>query len=215
MKEYLIHGTQLKNLIHILQDGYIDINPPKKYRSYLINNSPNQIFTQLIYKDIPNQKNQIAHWFAAAIILDKKILKDYPFYATGVGGFSDKFENGMKSDNVIIYGDGNLSKMPNLTKLKNKINKWMERIKDDDETRSTIFMHTNEILFNQKIPLDKYCIKIIMYSFIGNKDTKYNKIIEHIIKLAKEKNIPLTFRDPKLIDQNKPLNSFINSIETD
>ena len=30
MKEYIIHGTQIKNIIKILKDGYIDNNPKKK-----------------------------------------------------------------------------------------------------------------------------------------------------------------------------------------
>ena len=215
MKEYLIHGTHPENLIHILQDGYIDNKPPKKYMTMLVDEPSNQIFTQLIYKDILHQKNQIVHWFGAAIILDKKILKDYPFYATDLGGFSNKFENGMHNKTTIIKGDGNLNRMPNLIKLKNKINKNMENIVIyGGDYEKIAFTHSHEIVFNQRIPLDKYCIKIIMYSYNGNKDTKYNKIIEQIIELAKKNNIPLTFRDPKLIDQKKPLNEFINSIET-
>jgi hypothetical protein len=126
MKEYIIHGTQPENLIHILQDGFIDTKPPRKNRTMLKDNLPNQIFTQLVYKDIPNQKEQIQHWFSCAIILDKKILKDYPFYSTGVGGFRAKFENGIHNEESIIRSEGNLTRMPNLTKLKNKINKKME-----------------------------------------------------------------------------------------
>ena len=213
MKEYIVHGTQQENLIHILQDGYIDTKPPKKNITMLKDKLPKQIFTQLIYKDIPNQEKESPHWWNSAIILDKSILKDYPFYATYVGGFSDKFENGMKSDNVILYGEGNLSRMPNLTKLKNKINKSMEQLKyDNDEAKSSTFIHTNEILFNRKIPLDKYCIKIIMYKY---KDNKYTKEMTKISELAKEKNINLKFIDISLIDKKKPLDYFINSIESD
>ena len=212
MKEYIVHGTQQENLIHILQDGYIDTKPPKKNITMLKDKLPKQIFTQLIYKDIPNQEKESPHWWNSAIVLDKSILKDYPFYATYVGGFSDKFENGMKSDNVIIYGEGNLSRMPNLTKLKNKINKSMEQLKHGDNMISSTFIHTNEILFNRKIPLDKYCIKIIMYKY---KDNKYTKEMTKISELAKEKNINLKFIDISLIDKKKPLDYFINSIESD
>ena len=210
MKEYIIHGTQPENLIHILQDGYIDTKPPKKYMTMLKNKPPNQIFTQLVYKDIPNQKEQIQHWFSCVIILDKNILKDYPFYATDIGGFRDNFNNGLSNENAIIYGDGNLTKMPNLTKLKNKINKKMEH----NFLGNAEFMHTHEILFNRKIPLDKYCIKILI---IGNHFSIYknNKIMEKINNLGKDKNITIQFRDYKNIDKNKPINSFINSIESD
>jgi hypothetical protein len=209
MKEYIVHGTQPENLIHILQDGYIDTKPPKKNRTMLKNKPPNQIFTQLVYKDIPNQKEQIQHWFSCAIILDKKILKDYPFYSTGVGSFRDKFDNGIHNENSIIHGEGNLTRMPNLTKLKNKINKKME----NNFLGNVEFMHTHEILFNHKIPLDTYCIKILI---IGNHFTnaKDKKIMEKIIDLGKEKNIMIQFRDYKNMDKNEPINSFINSIES-
>jgi hypothetical protein len=75
-------------------------------------------------------------------------------------------------------------------------------------------MHTHEILFNRKIPLDKYCIKILI---IGNhfSNDKDRKIMEKIITLGKEKNITIQFRDYKNINKNNPLNSFINSIESD
>jgi len=114
------------------------------------------------------------------------------------------------NENAIIYGDGNLTKMPNLTKLKNKINKKMEH----NFLGNVEFMHTHEILFNRKIPLDKYCIKILI---IGNHFSIYknNKIMEKIINLGKDKNITIQFRDYKNIDKNKPINSFINSIESD
>ena len=209
MKEYIIHGTQIENIIKILQDGYIDNKPKKKDITMLKDKPSNQIFTQLVYKDIPNQSNQIVHWGTCAIVLDKQLLKDYPFYASHVGGFSDKFENGKTNEETIIYGDGNLTKMPNLTKLKNVINKRMKR----DNLYGDEFIHSHEILFNQKIPLDKYCIKIML---IGKKNQFDSKIIDKILNLAKEKNISIKFRDYKLRGKNeKPIDNFIDSIEND
>ena len=52
--EFIIHGTLYKNLLKILKDGYIDNNPDKKNLDYISN--PKQIFTQLIYKNIPKPK---------------------------------------------------------------------------------------------------------------------------------------------------------------
>jgi len=209
MKEYIIHGTQIENLIKILQDGYIDNKPKKKDITMLKDKPSNQIFTQLVYKDIPNQSNQIVHWGTCAIVLDKQILKDCSFYASHVGGFSDKFENGKTNEDTIIYGDGNLTKMPNLTKLKNVINKNLI----NNNLGGVEFMHSHEILFNQKIPLDKYCILIMMKS----KKTYYeSKLIDKLIKLSKEKNISIKFRDYKLRGKNeKPIDNFIDSIESD
>ena len=58
--EYIIHGTTEVNLIKILKAGYIDNNPSKKDLLMLKEwgAKTKQIFTQLIYKDIPNEKNQ-------------------------------------------------------------------------------------------------------------------------------------------------------------
>ena len=208
MKEYIIHGTQIENLIHILQDGYITNNPKKKDIAMLKDKPSHQIFTQLVYKDIPNQSNQTVHWGTCAIVLDKQLLKDYPFYATRIGGFSDKFENGKTNEDTIIYGDGNLTKMPNLTKLKNSINKNLI----NNSVGGVTFMHSHEILFNQNIPLNKYCNVIMM----KRKKKEYEpKLIEKLLKLSKETNIPLKFRDYKLIGKNeKPIDNFIDSIES-
>ena len=211
MKEYIIHGTKVENLIKILQDGYINNKPLKKDIIILQDKPSNQIFTQLVYKDIPNQADVVPHWWNCAIVLDKKILKDLPFYATPIGGFSDKFENGKTNEETIIYGDGNLAKMPILTKLKNVINKRLEA--NTHHFKSLKFMYSHEILFNQKIPLDKYCIKIML---IGKKNQFDSKIIDKILNLAKEKNISIKFRDYKLRGKNeKPIDNFIDSIESD
>jgi hypothetical protein len=209
MKEYIIHGTQIENLIKILQDGYINNKPLKKDIIVLQDKPSNQIFTQLVYKDIPNQTEQHIHWWTCAIVLDKQLLKDYPFYATRIGGFSDKFENSKTNEETIIYGDGNLTRMPNLTKLKNVINKRMKR----DNLYGDEFIHSHEILFNQKIPLDKYCITIIMR---WNKTYYGSKLVDKLIKLSKEQNISIKFRDDKLRGKNeKPIDNFIDSIESD
>ena len=206
--DYLIHGTQPENLLKILKDGFINNKPDKKYIGMLQNSPSNQIFTQLIYRDIPNEKEQKPHWGMCAIVLDKKILKDYPFYATYVGGFKDNFDNGKTNNNeeTIIYGEGNLSRMPNLTKLKNIINK---RVKNN-ALDSVGFMHSNEILFNKKILLDKYCKFIIIYGKYLKEKEKQN-----IIELANNTNIPIKFYDIKRENKFKGfgLNNFIDIVE--
>ena len=120
-------------------------------------------------------------WGMCAIILDKKLLKDYPFYATHIGGFSDKFENGKTSEETIISGDGNLPKMPSLTKLKTAISKRM------DWDISIAFMHSHEILFNKKIPLDTYCKCIIYGPYLTPREKKT------IMELSNKLDIPVKF----------------------
>lgn len=215
MKEYIIHGTLDKNLLHILQDGFIDNNPPFKNIAMLSDNHPAQIFTQLMYYDIPNQKNEIPHWMYCCIILDKQILKDYPFYATSIGKFSDTFKNGKDDPNTIISGDGNLTRMPTLTKLKNHINTFMN--KNTKFLHRICFIHSHEILFNKKIYLDKYCVAI-MLRFTKAQYTKASTedkdIITKIINLSLQNNIPLKFRDYKCGARENTINNFIDSIIT-
>jgi len=196
--EYIIHGTQTKNIIKILKDGYIDNDPPKKDIVMLINKPAKQIFSQLIYKDIPNEKEQKPNWGMCAIILDKKLLKDYPFYATGIGEFSDKFENGKTSEKTIISGDGNLPKMPSLTKLKTAIAKRM------DWNMSIAFMHSHEILFNKKIPLDTYCKCIICGPYLTPKEKKT------IMELSNKLDIPVKFYEKN--KQNEFIGLGINNL---
>ena len=224
MKEYIVHGTNYENLIKILDNGYID-NKPEKTLGHYANGNPNQIFTQLVYYNIPSQENEIPHWYTCAIILDKQILKDYPFYATYLAGFKKEFDNGLINNNtnskydskILVRGKGKLSKIPKLTKLKKYITKQMtlKQPKEFNKFHSK-FQYSHEILFNQKIPLDKYCIKII---FLGKKEQykkSKNKDIDKIINLAKEKKIPIKYRDYKFKGKNeKPINNFINSIERD
>jgi hypothetical protein len=211
--EYIIHGTSDVNLIKILKAGYIDNNPSKKdllmLREWDVKTK--QIFTQLIYKDIPNEKYQNPHWYSAAIVLDKKILKDYPFYATHIGGFKDKFENGKTNEKTIIYGDGNLSRMPNLTKLKNAISKRLNNFKNLGILN---FMHSHEILFNQKIPLDKYCkCIVIMGTYLKPKEKQ--KLVEQIEKINTF-HIPIKFyTTDRTTLAGLGINKFIDVIEKD
>jgi len=94
MKEYIIHGTFNKNVESILKSGYIEANKNKRLPGMLIEEqSVNQIFTQLVYRNLPNENNQITHCCPYCFILDIKILKDYPFYATGIGSFRNTFSD--------------------------------------------------------------------------------------------------------------------------
>ena len=212
-EEYLIHGTQWENAIRILQMKKILANPPKKYKTFLAEWKPTkQIFTQLIYKDIPNQEQYNPGWGGVWIVLSKQLLKDYPFYATGIGGFLNNFEDAFNADNdkigndeikgkikgIIIKGEGNLDKIPNLTKLKNHIKKGFD------------FMHSHEILFGNDIPLEKYCVAVIANFYT---DDNENREME---KLCGELNIPYTRMEKKeRKDRFKPygLNKFLGLVD--
>jgi hypothetical protein len=163
MKEYIIHGTSYENLVDILKSGCIEANISKKKEGLLMEeHQVNQIFTQLLYRNLPDENIQYPHWFQCCIVLDKKILKDYPFYATSIGAFKKNFSDAFskdieKSKDIFVKSKGNLKKYPNFTPLKEHILKRMSRKSD-----TISFIHSHEILFNKKIPLKKYC-KLILY----------------------------------------------------
>jgi len=207
MKEYIIHGTYTNNLISILKDGYITINnKKKKVYQKMIEKEINQIFTQLVYRNIPNEKIQRPHWGNYVIVLDKKILKDYPFYSCEIGGFYDKFNDAFLSEGgkVFVKSKGNLKRMPNLTKLKNIINNNLDSVVSDDFR----FIHSHEILFNKNISLKKYCLCII-YS------GEMEEIPQKIIKLVGKLKIPIKNKSHKkdTYAYYSGINNFIDIIE--
>ena len=70
-------------------------------------------------------------------------------------------------------------------------------------------MHSHEILFDKKIPLDKYCKCIIMYDYnLTDKKEKAQKL--EIIELANKLNIPVITR--KISMRNKGINNFIEVV---
>ena len=180
-KEYIVHGTNSDNLLQIIEQGYIDPKPKKKNIYMLHNKHPKQIFTQFIYYNIPNQKKQFPFWSQCCIVLHKKIIKKLPFYSTGIGGFSNKFSDGLISNNTIISGVGKLDKLPKVTKLKRHINNYMTK----NDIGPVTFMHSHEILFNKKIMLNKYCKCIILYKNSNN--------LFRLESLCKELNIPIKY----------------------
>jgi hypothetical protein len=197
MKEYIIHGTTIKNLEDILISKYIEANINNKNKGMLeLSQSVNQIFTQLLYRNLPNENIQIPYWFDCAIILDKKILKDYPFYATITGGFLNNFNDAFiknPKQNIYAKGKGNLQRMPNLKNLKNNIENTMNKYVI---LKSAQFMHSHEILFNKKISLKKYC-KLIVCSIP----------CDNIIRLSNKLKIPV------ITSVKIGLNNFIDLIE--
>lgn len=210
MKEYIIHGTNNESLLNILLCGYIDIN---RHNPIMIENDIKQIFTQIIYNDLPNNEFYTPHYGNCAIILNKKILKDYPFYSTQIGGFYDKFENAFKdkddSNKVYEKSKGKLKRLPSLKKLKTHIEEYLIK----SGTDKIGFMYSHEILFNKKIYLKDYC-KCIIVRLDGITKT----ILLDYISLANKLNISIkTYAG---IDKKTKiylpygLNNFIDLIES-
>ena len=178
----------------------------------MLDKPSNQIFTQLLYRDLLNEDTQTPHYGMCCLVLDKNILRDFPFYATYIGGFLDKFNNAFSKDtkdevskNIFVKGSGHLKKRPNLKKLKKIIEYRMKQNAFDNIS----FMYSHEILFNRKISLKKYC-KYILY--------KGSEIPDNIIKSVIKLKIPIKSYDNKVkygIDKFKGygLNNFIDLIE--
>ena len=208
MKYYIIHGTTDKNLVNILKSGYLEADIDKKNEGVLSETDKvNQIFTQLLYRGLPNQKYQIPYWFNCCIVLDKQILKDYPFYATHIGGFYKNFLDAFSKDakDILAKSKGKLDKAPDLKILKEHIRKEMKRDFASNAT-SVSFMHSNEILFNKRIPLKKYC-KYILYSGSWKKGIYSEIIPKNLLLLASKLNIPIKYYN------SLGLNNLIDFIE--
>ncbi len=191
----MVHGTFAKNTFSILQDGHL--GGYKKNNQTMLEEPVGQIFTQIIYKDMPFESNQKPFWWDDCFVLSTKILKDKQFY--GIGKFCDKFEDCMDDDHTPkpdIKEKGQLTKIPSLTKFKKKLNKHLKNSADLGTLR---FTHSHEILFKNKINLKKYCIALILYS---NKHKNYKKIV----KLANKLNIKV------FIIKEVGINNLINLI---
>ena len=202
MKEYIIYGTWSKNLESILKDGFIAIDTTNKKDNLIYNkiSDKNQIFTQLIYPNIPNEKIQLPHWGNYAIVLDKKILKDYP--SCWLRGFSYKFNNTYK---VLTKTKGKLKRMPNLTKLKNIINNSLDNVFSYFSDYAN-FVYSHAILFNKNIPLKKYCLCIVV-------NGEMEEIPQKIIKLAGKLEIPIKKKSKDTYPYYRGINNFIDIIE--
>ncbi len=202
MKEYIIHGVPTANLESILKDGFISINnKKKKVGQKIIDKEINQIFTQLIYRNIPYEKTQIPHWWNNVIVLDKKILKDYPFYSCRIGGFYDKFNNAFLPEaDIFMKSSGKLKRIPKLNKLKNNIEKYINFA--ISQLNEVAFMHSHEIMFNKNIPLEKYCLCIIV-------DGVMKDIPKKIIDYGEKLQIPI--KNQSFSEMG--INNFIDIIE--
>lgn len=157
MNEYIIHGTSFNNAKKIIKDKKLKINTNKENK-IMVKNDIKQIFTQFIFKNIPNQNIMISHYGYIVFVLDKKIMKELPFYAIeSQGFFSNSFKNGMKRKDLIAKGNGKMKIMPKLKKLKEEINKYCKNMYYGNVS----FMYSHEILFGNDISLRKYCKCII------------------------------------------------------
>ena len=72
---FVIHGTSYENCISILKNKKINHISES---GMLSNESPNQIFMSLIYKNIKNQRENMPFWGGYAFVFSPEILKKYP-----------------------------------------------------------------------------------------------------------------------------------------
>jgi hypothetical protein len=192
MVEYVIHGTSVNNIFHILESGKLETNP-KHAQKFLDENrwNPNQIFTNILIRDLPNEERQKAYWFGFGIVLDKKILKDKKWYATKIGGFFEKFTDAFKNNDetqqLVLSRNrkGNASRMPNIARLKNHI--INDRMDNTLSLGESGFIHSHEVLFGEDIPLAEYGICILVQEKLFNKilnKTQQDKIKQRCNELG-------------------------------
>jgi hypothetical protein len=192
--EFILHSTSLKNFKKIILDKKIKTNVEKKYKTFLIDENTKQIFTQFIFRDMEKEKHQIPCWGEVLFVLDKKILTDYAFYCTRIGGYFDNFKDAfLEKNRKNIFMKSNVNTTPLYNKLKKRINEniviqnsriMMKKSKVLSKTKVLSFLHSHEILFNKNIPLKKYCRCIIV-------DSKYIRLPKNELL----KKIPIKYFD--------------------
>jgi len=149
---------------------------------------------------VMNQSRVIPMWYNSGFILKMDILKEYPFYATNIGGFNKNFKKGLEDNRNIIRSKGKLKRMPNLNPLKKEINKYMKSLAVIAGNPNIVaFMHSHEILLNRRISLIKYCVCVIL-------NTKRRNL--KIEMLAKKLKISV-----KYVKDDYGINNLIDLIE--
>lgn len=193
---YVIHSTRtVDNLLRILSDGYVN-NVPTGDTMLSLEHHPKQIFTQLVYKGIPNEQTQRPFWIGQSCIVFKPhILRELAFYATDVGGFSTRFADGLSHPSNLASGSGKLDRMPNLAKLKNRI----EVRTQQKNLRGLAYIHSHEILFGRRIYLSRFCECVVVQDGIHG----LNKIKEWCDK----RKIPL-----RIFDGDTGIDGFVDVI---
>lgn len=180
---YVLHGTSFENCPSILKNK--KINHISKTGMLSDEFNPKQIFMSLIYKNIKKQLENMPFWGGCAFVFSPEILKKYPFYANHIGGFSETFEEGMMKREPEKYacGSGNLKIMPKLSNLKKEIDDYMKH-----DMNAVTFMHSHEILIGNDIPLNEYCLGVVVRV---SEPQKYKKSKEYknLMKLTKDCNL--------------------------
>lgn len=221
MASYVIHGTNLDNLIHILKSGYLETNP--KYAQKFLDEehyNPNQIFTQILFKDLPDEAHQRPHWWGVAIVLDKKILKEQKWYATRIGGFRENFQDAFKPDSSgeeILAKNENPStarRIPSLKKLKDYITSRMRAGGLGDLK----FIHSHEVLFGKNISLAEYGVAITCPRWTFNNDKILSeKNRKYISRRCAELGVPIILYGSEkryIHEEMLSINKFIDLIDS-
>jgi hypothetical protein len=217
MASYVIHGTTLDNLIHILKSGCLETNP-KHAKKFLDEEhyNPHQIFTQILFKDLPDEVHQRPHWWGVGIVLDKKILKEQKWYATRIGGFREHFDDAFNQNSedakILAKNENpNVARIPSLKKLKTHITSRMEsHLLGEAE-----FIHSHEVLFGENISLEEYGLAIICPRGFTKILSEKNR--EYITRRCAELGVPLIlYGNSKRIIHKEILgiNKFIDLVDS-
>ena len=162
---FILHGTLGKNVIPILESKKLKTGG--LHRRTVIRDPPtDQLFTQLVYKGIPYQATQQPYHYDCCFVFDSSVLKKLPFYAVTCGGFGSTFSEGMEKKAFhLARGSGKCQRMPILKRLKTTIDATLV---DRPWLQSLAFIHSHEVMFGQDIPLEKFCVAVIIHPRVRN-----------------------------------------------
>lgn len=144
MWELLIHSTNEKNFLNIINDGYLKPIPYNTIRKYIPGVYMTLLFDTLKYTGkYWYHKRYIDKPDVIIFVFDTSILKTYPFKICPYSA------HGSCIDDSLMDGEGNLSRKPNLSKIKNHIHHELQ-LNDDKKFQ---FTDTHEFIFTDNIPI--------------------------------------------------------------
>ena len=136
------------------------------------------LYTQMIFRNIPNEHTQFSHWHPFAFIISINALDDIQHEEkTPVKDYKREIINKMK----IV------------------------------EISSVSFMHSHEIVFTEKIPIDKYVLAVTLYDNVlkrGAYNEKQLKKLNKAISLIKKLNLKI------ILQHGVGINKLIDGIES-
>ena len=177
--DMIIHATS--NIDNIIKDGYISNIVSKDDKQ--ISDAKDGVYTHYYFDSIKREKlHGLNKWFGTyTLCISSNVLKDLNFIVYPTVSYG-------KHETVIFHKPGKLLRRPNMVKVKDHINNYIDATALDNPFS---FIWSHEIVFLEPIPL-KYiqCIVVSNSNFSKNKAEEYVTDLQILLK-SHNLNIPV------------------------